>query len=148
MHDRRRSRRRHLRPARLAAAAAQWLTAIVALTEVADGDSLRPTSGHTRDRGSRHPVEERPEPAAVDREHQLQQLSVVGFDNLGIARQANPPLTTVRQPHVAKGERAGELLLKLITGQVATGHHVLDTKLIIRASTSRAPTRRRSSRAG
>ena len=37
-------------------------------------------------------------------------LSVVGFDDIPLASQLSPPLTTVRQPLVEKGRIAAELL--------------------------------------
>lgn len=63
------------------------------------------------------------------------ELSIIGFDDVPRARAANPPLTTVHQPHVEKGRRAGELLLKLISGERAPTPQPLPTELIVRGST-------------
>ncbi len=60
-------------------------------------------------------------------------LSVVGFDDSLVAEQAD--LTTVRQPHVAKGRRAGELLLALLAGETPADPELLPTELIVRGST-------------
>jgi LacI family transcriptional regulator len=69
-------------------------------------------------------------------------LSVVGFDDLPIARWAAPPLTTVRQPLAEMGRVATQLLEALIAGRDPDAYHVeLATALVVRAST--APPRRR-----
>ena len=68
-------------------------------------------------------------------------LSVVGFDDLDVATHANPPLTTVRQPVRQKGEESARLLLRMIASPDLDRpeHRVLETRLIIRASTAAAP---------
>ena len=45
--------------------------------------------------------------------HIPEDLSVVGFDDLPVARWVGPPLTTVRQPLVEMAETAAELVLDL-----------------------------------
>jgi DNA-binding LacI/PurR family transcriptional regulator len=70
-------------------------------------------------------------------------LSVVGFDDSPSAQTTDPPLTTIRQPHVAKGRRAGELLLDLLNDEPTPTTELLPAQLIIRASTGPAPKRRR-----
>jgi DNA-binding LacI/PurR family transcriptional regulator len=60
-----------------------------------------------------------------------QELSVVGFDD--IAEAAGVALTTVHQPHAAKGERAVTLLTE------GGDDVVLPTELVIRASTGPVP---------
>ncbi len=67
-------------------------------------------------------------------------LSVVGFDDVDMAAYVNPPLTTVHQPVRRKGEEAVRLLLGVIEGRaVGSLHRLLDTHLIVRASTGPAP---------
>lgn len=61
-------------------------------------------------------------------------LSVVGFDDSPAAERTG--LTTVRQPHIAKGRRAGELLLGLLAGEPVADRELLPTELIVRGSTS------------
>ncbi len=70
------------------------------------------------------------------------QLSIIGFDDVFMASQTYPPLTTVRQPMAAMGETALELLVTLLQGRTAlTTRRELPTELIIRESTGRAPQR-------
>lgn len=70
------------------------------------------------------------------------QLSIVGFDDVFMASQSYPKLTTVRQPMAAMGETALELLITLLEGRTAlTTRRELPTELIIRDSTGRAPQR-------
>jgi DNA-binding LacI/PurR family transcriptional regulator len=68
-------------------------------------------------------------------------LSVVGFDDLDLAAHANPPLTTVHQPILQKGEESARLLLRMIANPdlERPEHRVLETRLIIRSSTAAPP---------
>jgi DNA-binding LacI/PurR family transcriptional regulator len=61
-------------------------------------------------------------------------LSVVGFDDTPAAAAAEPPLTTISQPHELKGATAGRLLLD----PPAAGPQrvVLPTTLVVRASSA------------
>jgi LacI family transcriptional regulator len=43
-------------------------------------------------------------------------IAIMGFDDIPLARQLNPPLTTVRQFQTQLGRRAAELLLERISG--------------------------------
>jgi LacI family transcriptional regulator len=66
-----------------------------------------------------------------------EQLSVVGFDDLPLARWVSPPLTTVRQPLVEIGATAAELLIQLIDGRRLRSARVeLSTALVDRLSTA------------
>ena len=49
--------------------------------------------------------------------HIPEDLSVVGFDDLPIARWVSPPLTTIRQPLIEMAEAAAELVLGLARGE-------------------------------
>ena len=63
-------------------------------------------------------------------------LSVVGFDNVPESVLSSPPLTTVRQPIREMGQRAMDLLVRLIRGEPAdTTHITLATSLVVRQST-------------
>jgi LacI family transcriptional regulator len=66
-------------------------------------------------------------------------LSVVGFDNIPESVLCTPPLTTVNQPIRTMGERAVELLIRLIREQpVEATHLTLATELVVRGSTAPA----------
>jgi LacI family transcriptional regulator len=66
-----------------------------------------------------------------------EELSVVGFDDLPVARWAAPPLTTVRQPLTDMGRMALRILLRLVAGEALESHRIeLATQLIERESTA------------
>ena len=68
-------------------------------------------------------------------------VSVVGFDDIRLARFAAPALTTVRQPMREIGRKTVELLLGIIEGGVRQRVNLtLDHELVVREST--APPRR------
>lgn len=78
-----------------------------------------------------------------------QDLSIVGFDDLPLARLTAPPLTTVHQPIRRKGEEAARLLVEALASRPPSGprsgldaspgpsapRRVLTTSLIVRGST-------------
>ncbi|HWG02544.1 MAG TPA: LacI family DNA-binding transcriptional regulator [Trebonia sp.] len=67
-------------------------------------------------------------------------LSVVGFDELPVARWASPPLTTVRQPLAEMGRTAAQMLGDMIDGaSLRTNRIELSTELIVRESTAPRP---------
>ena len=74
------------------------------------------------------------------RQHGLripEDLSVVGFDDLPVARWASPPLTSVRQPLAQMGSAAAQTLGELIEGlPLRTNRVELSTELIVRESTA------------
>jgi LacI family transcriptional regulator len=69
-------------------------------------------------------------------------LSIVGFDDIDMASQTYPPLTTIRQPLAAMGETALDILVTLLHERtVLTPRRELPTELIIRGSTGQVPQR-------
>jgi LacI family xylobiose transport system transcriptional regulator len=69
--------------------------------------------------------------------HIPEDLSVVGFDDLPMARWVSPPLTTIRQPLVEMAEAAAELVLGLARGEEPPRARVeLTTELVVRVSTA------------
>jgi DNA-binding LacI/PurR family transcriptional regulator len=73
--------------------------------------------------------------------HIPEDLSVVGFDDLPVAKWVGPPLTTIRQPLAQMAASAARLVLALARGEQPAQTRVeLATELIIREST--APPRR------
>ena len=64
-------------------------------------------------------------------------LSVAGFDDIPLARQVWPPLTTVRQPIRKMAELATNLLIRILRGEGLGAHiYEIPTELIIRESIS------------
>lgn len=62
-------------------------------------------------------------------------IALVGFDDIPIARQLKVPLTTIKQPITRLGVKAVELLIDLIeNGTKPARRIILDTELIIRDS--------------
>ncbi len=60
-------------------------------------------------------------------------LALIGFDDLNFAAHLSPPLTTVAQPRMDVGLRAGHLLINRIEGQGGPPRHIeLPTSLIVR----------------
>lgn len=68
-----------------------------------------------------------------------QQLSVVGFDDVPVARLLAPPLTTVAVPTIEIGERAAGLLVDPPTGGGEPPQIVLDVELQVRRSSAPPP---------
>ena len=63
-------------------------------------------------------------------------VKVVGYDDLPLARSSVPPLTTIRQDIAAGAHHLVESLLQRIEGR-PTGSIVLNPELIVRGSTAR-----------
>jgi DNA-binding LacI/PurR family transcriptional regulator len=67
-------------------------------------------------------------------------LSVVGFDDLPVARWVGPPLTTVRQPLQEMAAAAARMAITLARGGKLEHHRVeLATSLVVRSSTAARP---------
>lgn len=65
-------------------------------------------------------------------------ISIIGFDDVPMASQTYPPLTTIRQPMADMGEAALEMLVALLEERpILTHRRELPTELIIRSSTGR-----------
>ena len=68
-------------------------------------------------------------------------LAVVGFGDLAFAADLYPALTTVRSQLESAGRRAATSLIALVDGaQPDDPAQLLDTTLVVRASTGPAPT--------
>ena len=63
------------------------------------------------------------------------ELSIVGFDDLPMARHVEPPLTTMQVPAAEMGRRAAEYLLARLAGTPAASVE-LEVNLIVRATTA------------
>jgi LacI family xylobiose transport system transcriptional regulator len=65
-------------------------------------------------------------------------LSIVGYDDLPLARWAGPPLTTVRQPLMEMAQEAAKLVVRLRHEPSSAVDRIeLATSLVIRSSTAR-----------
>lgn len=73
-------------------------------------------------------------------------ISIIGFDDIRLAQFSNPQLTTIRQDKYQKGRVAAETLLTLIRNNDngPLKQIIIDTSLIIRASTAPAQFRSES----
>jgi DNA-binding LacI/PurR family transcriptional regulator len=67
-----------------------------------------------------------------------QDVSIVGFDDIPKAAQADPPLTTIRQAHREKGLLAGQALVGFLRGEAVAEHTDLPVQLVVRGSTGPA----------
>jgi DNA-binding LacI/PurR family transcriptional regulator len=62
-------------------------------------------------------------------------IAIVGFDDIRLARFATPPLTTIYEPDVEHGHKAAEMLVDLIHGKIPAEKHIkLATRLVVRQS--------------
>ncbi|MFI1097234.1 LacI family DNA-binding transcriptional regulator [Streptomyces sp. NPDC020917] len=66
-------------------------------------------------------------------------LSVVGYDDVAVAKWSRPALTTVHQPLRKMAEAASEMLLRLQAGVSTTTRMELATSLVVRKSTAPPP---------
>ena len=62
------------------------------------------------------------------------ELSVVGYDDVEVARYVTPPLTTIHQPKLRLGEVAMKMLLDILDGRPVQDQF-LPVDLVVRAST-------------
>lgn len=62
-------------------------------------------------------------------------ISVVGFDNIALARVTNPPLSTIDQQTFEKGRKGVSKLVELISGRDVELSTELDTELVLRGTT-------------
>lgn len=68
------------------------------------------------------------------------QLSVVGCDDIALARQVYPALTTINQPLAVMAEQAARTLIESTRGSKrAAGHEIVPATIQIRDSTGPAP---------
>jgi DNA-binding LacI/PurR family transcriptional regulator len=63
-------------------------------------------------------------------------LSVIGYDDVDLARYVTPPLTTIHQPKLRLGEVAMQMLLAVLD-EHPVENQVLPVDLIVRASTAK-----------
>ena len=64
-------------------------------------------------------------------------ISVVGFDDIPMASQVFPPLTTVKRPLEQLGATAVRLLLAKLRGETTETNVTLPTRLVVRSTTQK-----------
>ena len=62
-------------------------------------------------------------------------ISVIGFDNIGLSAHSQPPLTTIAQPFRQIGIKCASLLIQMINGQEKLPHKTIDPYLVVRSTT-------------
>jgi LacI family transcriptional regulator len=67
------------------------------------------------------------------------QISVVGFDDITTAQQANPPLTTIRVPMREMGRLGMNQILSLLNDEEVEMIHIMPHELVVRASSGPVP---------
>lgn len=68
------------------------------------------------------------------------ELSVAGFDDIPLAAQIWPALTTIHQPMRGMAEKAAELLIQSLRGPAPEpGIRILESRIVLRQSTGPAP---------
>ncbi|MEM7226697.1 MAG: LacI family DNA-binding transcriptional regulator [Pseudomonadota bacterium] len=67
------------------------------------------------------------------------EVSVTGFDDMWLAAQITPSLTTVRTPQRQMGAEAGRYLLSRLSGKEIAAGRPLDFELVVRASSGPPP---------
>ena len=69
-----------------------------------------------------------------------QRMSVAGFDDIELAAEVSPPLTTIHIPTAEIGRRAAERLLARLAGKRVPRAEEVAVELVVRASTGPVPT--------
>ena len=65
-----------------------------------------------------------------------QDISIVGYDDVELTNHVTPALTTMHQPRRQLGQQAMEMTLALLAGEDSVPDQVLDSRLVVRASTA------------
>lgn len=68
-----------------------------------------------------------------------QALSITGFDNLAIAAELDPPMTTVDVPAEQMGRGAARALIEAISAGRAVTGQLMPTRLLVRGTTAAVP---------
>ena len=68
-----------------------------------------------------------------------QRMSVAGYDDIELAAEVSPPLTTIRIPTADIGRRAAERLLARLAGKHVARVEDVGAELVVRGSTGPVP---------
>jgi DNA-binding LacI/PurR family transcriptional regulator len=71
-------------------------------------------------------------------------VSVVGFNDQGLAEVVDPPLTTIHVPTVDLGYHAMLKLKRVLAGEPTEEDQVFPARLVVRGTTAPPPARRKS----
>lgn len=63
-------------------------------------------------------------------------LSITGFDDVELAAQVDPPLTTISVPAAEIGRGAADYLINAIAGRAVPKSVLLPYRLVVRSSTA------------
>lgn len=63
-----------------------------------------------------------------------EEISIMGFDGMDMAKYYEPSITTVKQPKNKMSQLSVEILLKLLEGEIENSHIFLDVELVERQS--------------
>jgi LacI family transcriptional regulator len=61
-------------------------------------------------------------------------ISVVGYDNIGMSEYLTPPLTTVKQDHYRMGYQATQMLIDMLEGRNVHPQVIIPAELVMRGS--------------
>ena len=67
------------------------------------------------------------------------EVEVIGFDDIEVARLVEPPLSTIAQPGLEMGARSAELLLRMIEGKTTRPRSLVMKPELRLRGTTRAP---------
>src|SRR6185312_3189583 len=59
------------------------------------------------------------------------QLSVIGFGDFEVGAEINPPLTTIHVDFRALGQRTGQMILDLLSGEAGGAARIVDVGLTV-----------------
>ena len=65
-----------------------------------------------------------------------EELTIVGFDDVELAAQLDPPLTTIRVPAWRIGEEVGRFVVERLSGRPAELPPQIDAELVIRGTSA------------
>ncbi len=68
-----------------------------------------------------------------------QQISITGFDDIGLASVVDPALTTVRVPQIEMGKAAARILLSKLSNDNTVSSLEFKTEVVLRSSLARVP---------
>ncbi len=62
------------------------------------------------------------------------EISVIGYDDIALARYSSPPLTTIHQPKYEMGTLAAHVLFRVLAGEQTESKYQLNAEIVVRHS--------------